>query len=66
MDEVTAWYDCLSALAKENPPGERVKTLRIWENSHGEISGVEYIYRERAPAPQTENEIVFVIETEIL
>ena len=66
VDEITAWYDCLSAPAKENPTGERVKTLSIRENSHGEISGVEYIYRERASAPQPENEIVFMIETEIL
>lgn len=65
IDDVTAWYDRLTALAKETPPTERVATLRILENERGDISGVEYIYRERSPALPTKQEINFVIETKI-
>ncbi len=65
-DDVTAWYDRLSALARETPPKERVATLRIIEDERGNISGVEYIYREKSPAPKTGNETTFVIETKIL
>jgi hypothetical protein len=63
VDDVTAWYDRLSTLARENPPQERVATLRIMEDERGNISGVEYVYRGKAPTPPTKQETTFVIET---
>ena len=63
--DVTAWYDRLAALAKETPPAERVAALRIIENERGDISGVEYTYRDKKTAPPTGQETVFVIETKI-
>ena len=63
--DVTSWYDCLSALARETPPTERVATLRIIEDDRGNVSGVEYVYRKGPPALPTKQETNFVIETKI-
>lgn len=63
--DVTAWYDRLASLAKETPPIEGVAALRIIENERGDISGVEYTYRDKKTAPSTGQETVFVIETKI-
>ena len=63
--DVTAWYDRLAALAKETPPTEGVAALRIIENERGDISGLEYTYRDKKTAPPTGQETVFVIETKI-
>ena len=62
IDDVTAWYDRLTALAKETPPTERVATLRIIEDDRGNISGVEYIYRE---STVRDGQTVFVIQSQI-
>jgi hypothetical protein len=64
-DDVTAWYDRLSALARETPPTEGVAALRIIENERGDISGLEYTYRDKKTAQPTGQETVFVIETKI-
>ena len=63
--DVTAWYDRLSALARETPPIEGVAALRIIENERGDISGLEYTYRDKKTAQPTGQETVFVIETKI-
>ena len=67
-DEVTAWYDRLSALARENPPARRVRTLRILENSFGEVSKLEYEYQSEKAIQSSldgNGEPVFVIESRI-
>ena len=63
--DVTAWYDRLASLAKETPPTEGVAALRIIENERGDISGLEYTYRDKKTAQPTGQETVFVIETKI-
>ena len=61
-EDVTAWYDRLASLAKETPPAERVATLRILEDERGNVSGVEYIYRE---STVRDGQTVFVIQSQI-